>query len=173
MERRPHPPGRHPYPQVCTARDLLAATRRPPSRLTPSRPRKRSGAGLGIMGPPAQGSVPRACSSDLESCESSCGLSSPQNWAPSFRAGPSPRLLPGRWLPPTLSAGSMQPRAPKARIVPRGFSQGSHRGEAQRRTAVAQSLLDFVLGVSGGAGPEPSHSPRSTNPGVQDCLLAE
>lgn len=53
-------------PQAYTARDLLAAPPRPPSILTPSRPGKRSRAGLGIRG--------AACGR----CGATCALQGPR-----------------------------------------------------------------------------------------------
>lgn len=64
-----------------------------------------AGRSWALGAPPAEGAVPRARCKDPESCKSCCGLSCSQNWAPSFRAGPPPRLQPGLRLPPTLSEG--------------------------------------------------------------------
>lgn len=130
-----------------------------------------AGRSWALGAPPAEGAVPRARCKDPESCKSSCGLSCSPNWAPSFRAGPPLRLQPEHRLPPTLSEGP-SPESQGQSLSPRLLT-GLAQSEAQRRTPLVQPLLDSGLGISGGAGSEPSPSPGSTSPGVLGRFLAE
>lgn len=65
-------------------------------------------------------------------------------------------------------------QSPKARVVHRGFSQGSHRGRPSGGPTFAGFLAGcFGMGWGRGARMELDPDPGSVSPGVFGCLLAE
>lgn len=83
----------------------------------------------------------------------------PRTGPPIFRAEPLPRLLPGRRLPPILSAGyciELQGQSLSRRLLPRLAPT-----EAQRLIAVVQPLLYSGLGVWGWGSVRAGTKPQS------------